>query len=223
MRFHAPEASTAFGPLNAPYELRLPVTFGYNPLPLRRYMEYKEIAASNPQLLNGLLVGSTVDMQTGQLLPNPNALPRFYFPATVRSASGKGALATVNPRAEAILEGSADGVQQDGSASVEIKEAGAERYVLRTTAKTPSLLRSAIPWFPAWRATVDGAGAPVRIADHAMAAVVVPAGQHDVVLEYNASRFRTGALMSAAAALAVIAALLWLARRERPTGASLAS
>jgi hypothetical protein len=201
-RFHSPMNSSSFGPLNHAYDLRLPVTYGSNPLPLRRYQDYFHAAGSNRNLLDALHVGAIMTPETGAVNANPGMLPKFWFPKRiVPSITGQAIarLPTANPAAEAILEGESGGLNQDAAAVVSEESGGAERYVLHCETKTASLLRAAIPWYPAWRATIDGRETPVRIVDHAMVGIPVPGGRHRVVLEYDASRFRTGGIISLAA------------------------
>ena len=68
--------------------------------------------------------------------------------------------------------------------------------VLQSDAKRPSLVRTAIPWYPAWRASIDGSPVSLRAVDHAMIGIPAPAGQHRIVLEYSARRFNLGALLT---------------------------
>lgn len=52
-------------------------------------------------------------------------------------------------------------------------------------APVPGLLVVMDPWYPGWRAEVDGQRAPLLRADYAFMAVPVPAGRHEVVLRYR--------------------------------------
>ena len=56
---------------------------------------------------------------------------------------------------------------------------------LSVTTERPAFLVVADNWFPAWRAMVDGADAPVLRAYHTLRAVPVPAGEHQVVMRYQ--------------------------------------
>ncbi|HSG49881.1 MAG TPA: YfhO family protein, partial [Longimicrobiales bacterium] len=58
---------------------------------------------------------------------------------------------------------------------------------LSVTSDRPALLVVADNWFPAWRATVDGADAPVLRAYHTLRAVPVPAGSHTVEMRYHSA------------------------------------
>jgi uncharacterized membrane protein (GlpM family) len=73
-------------------------------------------------------------------------------------------------------------------------------------------------WYPGWRASVDGAEAPVLRTDLLMRGVPVAAGKHRVVLSFRPASFTAGALISLLALLAVLAAVAEAWRRPtRPS------
>jgi hypothetical protein len=89
------------------------------------------------------------------------------------------------------------------------------RRSLEATASKPALLLLSQTWYPAWRATVDGAAAPVLSAyGGALTAVPVPAGTHSVELWYQPTVVYAG-LGLALLGLAGLGVLLWLDRRRR--------
>ncbi len=188
--------SNAVGPMNSAYYLHVPVTYGYTPVPLKRYTEYAATAAGNPNLLNAMNVGLLLAPAADATTANTNVLPKFFFPKHITSVAPGEALAQLLnavPSENALVEGSIDDLQQDASATVAVDSSDPQRYVLHSDAKSPSLLRAAIPWYPAWRASVDGKRTETRIVDHAMIGIPVPAGRHQVVLEYVPGKFRLGA------------------------------
>jgi hypothetical protein len=224
-RFHSSYPSTSFGPLNGSYDLRLAVTYGSNPLPLKRYTTYITAAGSNRRLLNGLHVGAELLPDKGAIQRNAEMLPRFFFPKKLTATPAElsaDRLSSTDPLENAIVEGDITGLTQVGGGKATLDSSGAEEYRLRCEVSTPSLLRAAIPWYPAWRATVDGQLVTTRIIDHAMIGIPVPAGQHTVVLEYDAGQFRLGAAISVISAAGLVAGLLWLrrARSHSPVGSS---
>jgi uncharacterized membrane protein YfhO len=76
---------------------------------------------------------------------------------------------------------------------------------------------------PGWSATVDGKPVTLLPADHAMVAVPVPAGTHQVRLDYTVPGQRTGALLTGGALMVCvgIGALWWWRRRvQSPTTAA---
>jgi hypothetical protein len=216
-RLHSPFSLPGFGPANHAYELRVPVTYGYNPLAIARYREYYAAANANPNLLNAMAVGFQ-QTPTGHLVRNTAALPKFFFPKRLTAVPAGGALAmlgSANPIENALVEGQLGDLLQDEAAAAVVRMASMERYVVETRAQSPSLLRTAIPWFPAWRAKVNGRDHEIRIVDHAMIGIPVPAGVQEVVLEYRSDKFRIGAALSLFAAVALAGTFLL---RRRLTG-----
>ena len=206
-RLHSPVVSNAVGPMNSAYYLRVPVTYGYTPVPLKRYQEYADAAAANPNLLNALNVGLLLTPGAASTTVNTNMLPKFFFPKRITSVEPGQALPQLPiavPSENALVEGNIDDLLQDDSASVRVDSADPQRYVLHTDAKSPSLLRAAIPWYPAWRASIDGKPVATRIVDQAMIGIPVPAGQHEVVLQYVAGKFRLGATITLLTLAAVV-------------------
>jgi hypothetical protein len=201
-RLYSQVVSNAVGPMNSAYYLHIPVTYGYTPVPLKRYQEYAGAAAGNPNLLNALNVGLLLMPGGGATTVNNHVLSKFFFPKRITAADSGQALASLAyavPLENVLVEGSVEGLSQDDAASVVVDPAGPQRYVLHTDTKSPSLLRAAIPWYPAWRASVDG---------HAMIGIPVPPGRHEVVLQYVAGKFRIGAavtLLTLCAAIAIAA------------------
>ena len=70
---------------------------------------------------------------------------------------------------------------------------------------------------PGWAAFVDGQGTPVHPADVDFQAVLVPAGEHDVVLSYRPAVVPVGLAVSGVAAAVILAmVVLGWRRRKRP-------
>ena len=115
---------------------------------------------------------------------------------------------------EAPVPGLTDAAQAAPAAPAQVTTVTEQTSVTATvdTAK-PGLLVLADPWYPGWRATVDGHGTPVLRVDHAVRGVVVPAGRHTVVFTYQDRPTQAGALL-ALAGLAGLATV-WLFGRLR--------
>ena len=75
------------------------------------------------------------------------------------------------------------------------------RWRVRVEAAAPATLVVANATFPGWRARIDGAPARIVSPEGRPFAIPVPAGEHDVVLEYAPLSFRLGLACAAAAAL----------------------
>jgi hypothetical protein len=216
-RIWAANASPSFGPLNGSLDNRMEVTFGYNPLESARYIQYLEAAAANPKLLNGLAVTATLSSSTGMFSTNPASLPRIYAPATVTAVSGRAQaaarLGTLDPASEALVEGIAS-IPGNGGARVRITAYEGDLYRARYQADRATLLRIAVPYFPGWRAEVDGRAVPAIPVDVALLGAVVPPGDHELVVRYRSPWFAPGATISALAWSAVLFWLWWGFRRR---------
>jgi hypothetical protein len=170
-----------------------------------------EIAAANPRLMAGLAVTAVIDTKSGGIQTNPAVLPRIYAPEavqTVRTRDEAAArLASLDPAREAVVEGAVPG-GSNGGAQVRITAYERDLYRARVETPHPSLLRIAVPYFPGWKARVDGKPAAVVPVDLALMGVTVPAGRHELVLSYASSRFATGLTISVLAWFGGIAALV---------------
>ena len=214
-RLYAPFDSPGFGPLNGSLDNRIEVTYGYNPLGLVRYSTYMKAAQGNPRLLDSLAVTAQLNTTTGLFEPNPGALPRVFAPAVATPARGgedaAARLGSLDPAREAVVEGLAAAMPANGGAKVRIERYESGLYRVRYQAQRPTLLRVAVPYFPGWRAEVEGQPARVLAADLALIGVVVPAGDHELALRYRSTWFPAGACISL---LGWIAVLAWLARTK---------
>ena len=87
---------------------------------------------------------------------------------------------------------------EGGDGSVEILDDAGERIAVATQSTKQGYLVVADSIVrPGWAATIDGHPAPLVRADHALAAVAVPAGEHRVELTYTAPGLRAGTAISA--------------------------
>ena len=158
-----------------------------------------------------------------EVLDNRDALPRAWIVHSAREASpsetleqlGSGA---VDPRETALLERRPPdlAVPDDPAADrATVTEYEADSMSLKTVTGAPGLLVLSEPYYPAWKAYVDGEPAPLYVADHALRAVPVPAGEHSVELRYESWTLRTGLAVSLAAYLALALLVISAARRRR--------
>jgi hypothetical protein len=88
-----------------------------------------------------------------------------------------------------------------------------QRVELRANLDRPGLVILADTYYPGWRLTVDGKGAPIYRANRMMRAAAVPAGVHTLVYTYEPGSFRLGAAISAAG-LVVLLVLGGLSSRK---------
>jgi hypothetical protein len=214
-RFAAPNDSNTFGPLNNSLNTRTEVTYGYNPLELSAYQRYLAAAQANPKLLNGLSVTQKLDERNGDLVPNPEALPRVTAPRNVIvSMRPESALDRLDPAESAIVERAAP--RGDPSARFQVVGYGPEEYRIQYQVASPTLLRIAVPFFPGWRAEAHGAGIEVLRVDSALSGVIVPAGAGEIRFWFRSNWIASGAALSAASLLVLAALAGWGAVKARP-------
>jgi hypothetical protein len=127
--------------------------------------------------------------------------------------------ADFEPRKQAIVEvgegvgttlaagGDAAGNQTtDGSAaSVTVIQYSPRRIVLEVDAAAAGFLVASETHYPGWKASLDGVPAELFFTNVAFRGMAVPAGRHEVVMEF------APAILWRAAALSLIAWLAWVA------------
>jgi Bacterial membrane protein YfhO len=100
----------------------------------------------------------------------------------------------------------APAAQRSGTATVTRYED--TRVEIRTETDGRRLLVLSDVYYPGWTARIDGAPAPILLANYAFRAVSVPAGTHTVVFRYQPRSVRYGALLSLLAGTVVLVLLL---------------
>jgi hypothetical protein len=221
-RLHVPDRLPVFGSLNSTLTTPVESTYGYNPLELAAWADYKMAAQQNHRLIDGLAVMIEVDARNEQVKSNQTVAPRAYFAPRLSRVSSmaesKARLAGLSPAEESVVLGLPDGISPDPFAKAESMQVLEGKVAIRYTAASPSLLRLADAWYPGWVATAAGKPLEVLRVNHALMGVVVPAGSHEVVFEYKPRRFRAGAMISGGALLLLL--LLWgLSWRKKTEGA----
>lgn len=90
----------------------------------------------------------------------------------------------------------------DESSSLQLVSEEATLVCLAVTRSKPGWLVLAKPWYPGWKARVDGRETPLVRANYTFMALRVPAGANAIEIVYEPASFRIGAWISLASALA---------------------
>jgi hypothetical protein len=232
-RLYGPPLSTV-GYRNHPLQSRVPATYGYNPLELRGYAEYAEIAEENPRLVDGFAANARLDPD-GTIAALPTALPEAYVVQRVVSVPDEAALRealttldpvgasivvgtppeladVIVPRADAtVVQPSVVGCAAGGTAAdrVSVLDRADAAIALRVATGCTALVRVAIPAYPGWRARLDGQDAdlPIVTLDGAFIGIVVPPADGALRLTYMPRYFGAGVIVSAIALAACLVAL----------------
>ncbi|MBZ5632775.1 MAG: YfhO family protein [Acidobacteriia bacterium] len=199
--------SITIGALDGSLATRTEVSWGAGLLELNRYAEYTRAIPSNPLLLHGLGANYLVDSR-GRLELNPSALSRVSVPQRVTSG-GYAELASLDPARGSVVEGWTKTLTQQQPSELTVTGYREDFYQIRYSAAADTLIRIAVPFAPGWRAAVDGMPVAVLPVDYALSGVLVPAGQHQLTLEFRPKYFLVGAALSIATAIGVILLSLW--------------
>jgi hypothetical protein len=149
-------------------------------------------------------------------VPIVRAAERVFFRSSLSGAVDLVASPRFDPTTDAVLRGPdrdpsgpttparADEVAQSGNA-----------FGARISSPEGAVAVFAATYFRYWKASIDGAPAPVEIANGSFCGVRIPSGTHRVELFYDERPFRSGAGLSLlAAALAIVVTVAM--RRSRP-------
>lgn len=175
-----------------------------------------------PGLLKGGIV-PVAEFGDVRIYENQQALPRARFVPQARVFKHEAMLAELarpgfDPERRVLLERAPPvefmWTDRDGKGNVEIVLDAPERIGIRAQASTNGFLVLSDTYFSAWRASVDGERVEVLRANYAFRAVPLPAGEHEVVFEYDAWTVRWGAGLTGATIL-VLASSWWWTRRSR--------
>ncbi len=156
-----------------------------------------------------------------KVFANPDALPRAWtVHQVVNAPNDQAAFDRVNSgsldlRSAVVMRGTSPRVAAcDGDQIQSIDEQEAAVRV-RVQMACQGLLVVSDNWYPGWRATVDGRGTAILLADQAIRAVAVGSGTHEVVMTYRPGTIYAGLLLLTLG----LGLTLWLGRRSERDGA----
>ena len=170
------------------------------------------IGAGRPDLLHLNQQYETVYLdEYARILENPNALPRSWIVHEAEQVAEGEALplmtsGQVDLRTTAVLEeeppelAPASRPEADRATPIDY---GADEMSFSVSTDAPGLMMLSEIYDTGWRAFVDGEEVEVYVADHALRAVPVPAGEHTVELRYDPLSLRAGLAISGLTGLAV--------------------
>ena len=138
---------------------------------------------------------------------NQTSLPRAYLVPRSRVVADEDltlshSITDANPREMVVmtrdpLAGLTAMVARQPFCPVEWHPGDPDRLVLKVATTGPALLVITDTWMPGWTATVNGQSARVERGNHAQRVVGLPvAGDHEVILHYEAPGFRLGRAIS---------------------------
>jgi hypothetical protein len=158
-------------------------------------VDLQELVATHPVVYRDDLV---------QIVENREAFPRAWIVHEARQVAPGAALdllasGAVDARTTALLEEEPPPLARANDPSndlVIVERFEPDAIRLRTTSDAAGLLVLSEVFYSAWHAYVDGAPTTISVADHALRAVSLPAGEHVVELRYESAALQVGLALS---------------------------
>jgi hypothetical protein len=136
---------------------------------------------------------------------NLPALPRAWVVNQYHVADAAGTLdllvnGSVDPGKVVVLD-KIPGVEpvssEEPTGTASVKSYGYNRINVEVNNNSPSILILSEVYYPDWKVKVDGQPAELLRANYILRAVALPAGEHEVVFEYDTSLLKKGVTVSA--------------------------
>jgi hypothetical protein len=182
---------------------------GYHGAKLRRYQDLyeRQISKNNMQVLNMLNAKYFIiqNQQTNEPMAqrNPGALGNAWFVKQLKWVANPdseiNALSNFDPASTAIIdqkwekEVSEKSFSYDSTASISLKSYKADELVYATRASSAQMTVFSEIFYPlGWNAYVDGKLTPHFGVNYVLRAMIVPAGQHEVVFKFEPESYYKG-------------------------------
>ncbi|HEY2843288.1 MAG TPA: YfhO family protein, partial [Bryobacteraceae bacterium] len=124
------------------------------------------------------------------------------------AAAAESALASADPSQASVVEGAPRFSRQQQPTELTVLDYREDSYKIRYTASAETLVRISVPYAPGLKARVDGMPSALLPVDYALSGVLVPAGQHELTLEFRPDYLRAGAALSVISMLGLLFLLL---------------
>lgn len=110
--------------------------------------------------------------------------------------------AVIDKRYEAALNGLS--IQPDSNASIERISYNPNELVFKSNSTSPQLAVFSEIWYPEWELFIDGTQADLIRADYVLRAAVIPAGEHQIVMNIHPKAFLMSTKVSLASSLILL-------------------
>ena len=156
-----------------------------------------------------------IEVDGGQ--PRVSVVPSWTVVADAGAALREVVDPAFDPAALAVLEQDPAIVPEPGgqAGTATYEELRPETITIVADAAAPSIVVVRNAWAEGWSATVDGRAAPLLATDAFLQGVAIPAGTHEIRLEYHAPELAQGLAVSIVVWTAFLIILLFAARRDR--------
>ena len=211
----------------------IPYINNFDPLLPARYASWREVLAGQTPLMQhrwlsragagAEVIPDPTEIQQTAVIPIASQ-PRFlWFPCASTLESPEKALDLVKTQIQTgqgsnclVVEGNVpqpgvDGT--DGNGQVALRLDSPNRIAFEVNGTQPGWVLIRDSWFPGWQVKVDGQDSVLYPADYLFRAVFVPAGSHQIELEYRPASFMAG--LSVSLLSWFLWSLAWIVYRSR--------
>ena len=199
---------------------------GYHPAKLQRFEDVKNyhLFKGNQAVLN-MMNTKYVITRDEKLQQNPGALGNGWFVNEIKFASTNdeeiSALNNFNPRQTAVLHQDfaeqVSGLQPNGQGTINMTAYEPVKLTYTSNSNAEQLAVFSEVWYgpdKGWTATIDGEPTDILRANYLLRALRIPAGNHEIIFEFNPSSQRTGNLITLIASLLLIGLAGYLIFRQ---------
>ncbi|MEX0772388.1 MAG: YfhO family protein [Balneolales bacterium] len=180
-------------------------------LPVMSMLNVKYISAGQPYDLSGY--STAYQGEDGYVLENENVLPKaFFVDSLAYAATPQEAMDAINepgfdPSSYAVLETDQRfNVGTDPDAEVNVTHYDARRITMETQRDTDGFLVLSEVYYPdGWQAFIDGEEVDIITTNFILRGIAVPAGDHEIHLEFTPRSHFVGSQISWVANLLLIA------------------
>lgn len=156
-----------------------------------------------------------------RIYENARALPRAWVVGSQRVVTGDETTlraigdADFDPRRQAIVESSIDGLSGGSGGEARIVSYEPERVEIDATSRGRGLLVLSDLDYPGWKARVDGRDVDIERVDYLLRGVPLDDGKHQVEFVYEPTSWRVGSVLTIAGLVALLALVGVGFRRRR--------
>jgi len=172
---------------------------GYHPAKLQRYDDVKtRLLIPGDQEVINMLNGKYIIQQDGSLQRNPGALGSAWFVNEIQYVNSPeeeiASTATIDPATTAVVlqsefsDQAANLQAGDGAGSISLEEYEPDRLVYKYECASDQLAVFSEVWYgpgKGWEITINGEPAEMIRANYILRALQVPAGQGEIIFEFN--------------------------------------
>lgn len=206
---------------------------GYHPAKLVRYQDIIDYHISNNNMavlnmLNAKYIITPGDDGGERVQRNTAALGNAWFVSNIQMVNSNkeeiDALGDFDPLATAFVHQEfADKLSRnafDKNGSIELKDYAPDRLVYNSQSTSDQFAVFSEIWYgpnKGWKASIDGVPAEHIRANYVLRAMNIPAGNHEIVFEFDPDSLKSGTLISRVSSIIIVLLLLlYLYNLSRP-------